>query len=837
LPGNGLLGERTTLHSPVTEGEVQAVRILIAGMDGYLGWSLAQHLTGRGHDVAGADAMLRRAWVAEMRSASAIPIASINDRLAALREHTGQVIPFWSGDLRNYDLVERMFREFEPEAIVHLSECPSAPYSMIDREHAMFVQLNNLTTTFNLLFAIRDLAPDAHLLKLGTMGEYGTPNVAIPEGFFEIEYRGRKDLMPFPRQAPSWYHWSKVHGSNNIMFASKIWGLRATDVMQGVVFGTRIDGMGDDPRLRTRLDFDQAFGTAINRFSCQAVIGHPLTPYGAGGQVRGFLPLRDSMQCLTLGLEHPPEAGEYRVFNQFEETYSIRSLADIVKDAALALDLKVDIAPVENPRAAIERQDHYFAPDHQRLADLGYQPTHDVATEVRRTLEDLLPHQERIGRHQQALLPDVHWNGARRQVDYIGGADADRDPATAAGMARDDAAASAPVSGSPDAAVQGYLPFHRPSIEEEDVAAVRRVLESGWLTHGPVCQEFETTFAAQVQADRAVAVSSGTAALHLALVALGVGAGDEVITTPMTFCSCAQVIEHVGATPVFADIDSVTMQIDPAQIETVLGPRTKAIIAVDYGGHPCRIEEIVKMASGHGVAVLEDAAHSLGAAVGDRPIGSIADVTAFSFYATKNITTGEGGMLTTSDSDLADRVERLRLHGIDREAWRRYRKGGSWSYEVAELGFKANLTDIQAALGLSQLRREPSIRARREAIAARYSRSFTELGELAELPVVEEGVRSAWHLYPFRLAGAARMARDQLIEDLEALGIGSSVHFVPIHLKTYLKERMGFRGGEFPVCEDACTRVLSLPLYAAMSDADVERVISAVTNLVRSYAR
>jgi UDP-sulfoquinovose synthase len=256
------------------------------------------------------------------------------------------------------------------------------------------------------------------------MGEYGTPNVDIPEGFFEVEYRGRKDRMPFPRQAPSWYHWSKVHGSNNIMFASKIWGLRATDVMQGVVFGSRLDIMGDDPRLRTRLDFDQAFGTAINRFSCQAVIEHSLTPYGAGGQVRGFLPLADSVQCLTLGLEHPPEAGEYRVFNQFEETYSVRSLAGIVRDAALSIGLKATIAPVENPRAAVERHDHYYAPDHQRLADLGYQPTHDVATGVRRMLEDLLPQRDRIERYQSALLPDVRWNDRRRRrVDYLAAVD------------------------------------------------------------------------------------------------------------------------------------------------------------------------------------------------------------------------------------------------------------------------------------------------------------------------------------------------------------------------------------------------------------------------------
>lgn len=382
-----------------------------------------------------------------------------------------------------------------------------------------------------------------------------------------------------------------------------------------------------------------------------------------------------------------------------------------------------------------------------------------------------------------------------------------------------------------------YIPFHRPLIEEEDLAAVRQSLESGWLTHGPRCREFEAAFAAHVSAARAVALSSGTAALQLALIALGVGRDDEVVTTPLTFCSCAQVIEHVGARPVFVDIDPVTMQIDPARVERALGPRTKAILAVDYGGHPCRIDEIVKMAAARGIAVIEDAAHSLGAAVGDRPIGSIADVTAFSFYATKNITTGEGGMLTTADHQLADRVERLRLHGIERDAWRRYARGGNWSYDVPEIGFKMNMTDFQAALGLSQLRREPAIRTRREMIATRYSAAFGALGDLAELPVVEEGVRSAWHLYPLRLAGAARGRRDQLIEDLDRLGIGSSVHFRPLHLNSYIKERLGFQGGEYPVCEDSSARVLSLPLYAGMSDTDVDRVIDAVTGLVSSYAR
>jgi len=311
------------------------LRIFIAGMDGYLGWSLAQYLTARGHEVAGADVFFRRKWVEEMGSWSATPIRPIKERLQAFKERFGKDLRFWEGDLREYGFVGMIFREFQPDAIVHLGECPSAPYSMVDVHHAVFVQTNNITTTFNLLFAMREIRPRAHLVKLGTMGEYGTPNVDIPEGFFEIEYRGRRDRLPFPRQAGSWYHWSKVHDSHNVMFACKIWGLRSTDIMQGVVFGTRMDEMGDDERLLTRLDFDQAFGTAINRFCCQAVIGHPLTPFGKGHQKRGFLPLRDSMQCLTLALENPPrKAGEYRVFNQFEEVYDVTELALKVQKVA-----------------------------------------------------------------------------------------------------------------------------------------------------------------------------------------------------------------------------------------------------------------------------------------------------------------------------------------------------------------------------------------------------------------------------------------------------------------------------------------------------------------------
>ena len=390
------------------------MRVFIAGVDGYLGWPLAQHLASIGHEVAGADNHFRRQWVEEMGSHSATPIHPMEDRLEAFVHRFGRQLRFWEGDLRDYKVVERVFEEFQPDAVVHFGECPSAPYSMMSREHAVFVQTNNITTTFNLMFALRDIRPEAHLVKLGTMGEYGTPGIDIPEGFFEIEFRGRRERLPFPRQAGSWYHWSKVHGSNNIMLACKLWDLRATDVMQGVVFGTRIDAMGDDERLLTRLDFDQAFGTVINRFCCEAVIGHPLTPFGTGRQKRGFIPLRDSIQCLTLTLENPPEAGEYRVFNQFAEVYDVAELAGKVQGVAGGMGLEVSVRRVENPRQELE--DHYYNPDRQRLSDLGYKPTQDVESELRIMLNDLLKYRQRIEEKKKVLIPDVRWDGRREKV-------------------------------------------------------------------------------------------------------------------------------------------------------------------------------------------------------------------------------------------------------------------------------------------------------------------------------------------------------------------------------------------------------------------------------------
>ena len=394
------------------------MRVFIAGIDGYLGWPLAIYLSAHGHDVAGADLMLRRKWVAEVGSISAQPIASREERLRAYEEKFAKGLDFRVGDLTDYAFVKGFFADFQPETVVHLGQMPSAPYSMMDRAHCVWTQQNNVINNLNLLWAIKEVVPQSHLVKLGTMGEYGTPNIDIPEGFFDVEFRGRKDRLPFPRQAGSWYHQSKVHDSHNTHFASRIWGLRATDIMQGVVFGTQIDEMGDDLRLRTRLDFDQCFGTAINRFCCQAVIGHPLTLFGLGKQKRGFLPLVDSMACLRLAVENPPEAGEFRVFNQFENAYSVSDLAAMVKEVAAQIGLAVEIRHYDNPRTELE--EHYYNPDRQHLIDLGYQPTHDIKTIIKQVILDLQDNRKRIEEYADVLIPDIRWDSSRKRSEIIG---------------------------------------------------------------------------------------------------------------------------------------------------------------------------------------------------------------------------------------------------------------------------------------------------------------------------------------------------------------------------------------------------------------------------------
>jgi UDP-sulfoquinovose synthase len=348
------------------------MHILILGGDGYLGWPTALRLSHRGHEVHVVDNGLRRRLHAEAGTDSLTPIAPLPERLAAWRERTATEIGSTEGDLMDPTVVEGVFRAFEPDAVVHFGEMPSAPFSMKGREQAVFTQTNNVVGTLNVLYAIRDIAPDCHLVKLGTMGEYGTPNIDIEEGFIEIRHNGRSDYLPFPKMPGSMYHLSKVHDSHNIHFASRVWGLRATDLNQGVVYGIRTEETALDDRLFTRFDYDDVFGTALNRFCLQAVIGHPLTVYGKGGQTRGYLNIEDTLRCVELALLHPPEAGEYRVFNQFTERFSVWQLAELVQKAGAEVGMDVDVSPLDNPR--VEMEEHYYNPTHTKLLDLGLRP-------------------------------------------------------------------------------------------------------------------------------------------------------------------------------------------------------------------------------------------------------------------------------------------------------------------------------------------------------------------------------------------------------------------------------------------------------------------------------
>jgi len=384
------------------------MKIFIIGMDGYLGWPLAMHLAQRGHDVFGIDNGSRRDMVAEMGSVSALPILPMRERLGIFQDKTGKSIDYQEIDVRNHAVVVNLLEIFQPDAIVHLGEMPSAPYSMIDFEHARFTHDNNINGTLSLLWAMQKACPKTHLLKLGTMGEYGTPGMPIAEGFCEMSYKGHTATVPFPKAAGSFYHATKVHDSTNIALVCKAWGFRSTDIMQGPVYGTKTDETMLDPGLCTRFDFDEAFGTVINRFCAQATIGLPLTPYGKGRQIRGFLTLRDSIQCMTLLLEKPPAEGEYRVVNQFEDIYGITELAEAVAEAGQEVfEREIAIQAVQNPRK--EAEEHFYEPDHQKLLDLGYVPTHDMKAELLAMLSDLAPHADRIRDCQDSILPKVQW--------------------------------------------------------------------------------------------------------------------------------------------------------------------------------------------------------------------------------------------------------------------------------------------------------------------------------------------------------------------------------------------------------------------------------------------
>jgi dTDP-4-amino-4,6-dideoxygalactose transaminase len=388
----------------------------------------------------------------------------------------------------------------------------------------------------------------------------------------------------------------------------------------------------------------------------------------------------------------------------------------------------------------------------------------------------------------------------------------------------------------PRRARPGFLLFSTPAIGDEEMREVTDTLRSGWITTGPKTQQFEAAFTERVGAEDALGLNSCTAGLHLGLLALGVKAGEEVITTPMTFCACANVIEHLGATPVLADVEPDTLNIAPAAIEAAISPRTRAILAVHYAGHPVDLDAIQDLAGRHGVALIEDAAHALPASYKGRLIGSGDNPVAFSFYATKNLTTGEGGMLTGS-SELLARARALSLHGMSRDAWKRYGQGGSWFYQVEEPGFKYNMTDVQAAMGLAQLRKLERFQQRRREIVALYNAAFGSLDAL-ETPVERPEVEHAWHLYVLRLRlGALRIGRDRFIEELTARNIGTSVHFIPIHLHPYYRQKYQYLPDHFPVAYGAYQRMLSLPLHPALSDADVSDVVEAVLDVATRFAR
>jgi UDP-sulfoquinovose synthase len=351
------------------------------------------YLSARGHDVAVADNFVKREWEREIGVQPLMPIATLQQRVAAWREISGRQIELFVGDLVDHDFVVSTIREFRPDAVIHYGEQPSAPFSMIDAAHATYTQSNNVVGTLNVLFALRDVAPEAHLIKLGTMGEYGTPNIDIEEGYLTVEHNGRSHEFLYPKTAGSLYHLSKVHDSHNIHFACRIWGLRATELNQGVVYGVETDESALDPRLTTSFHYGEVFGTALNRFCVQAVAGEPITPYGRGGQTRGYLNIRDTMACVELALLNPAQAGELRVFNQFTELFTVNELAEKVRDAAAELGIVATVAHVDNPR--VEAEDHYYNAKQPSCSSWGCTRTclaridRSMITTIRRHADDI----------------------------------------------------------------------------------------------------------------------------------------------------------------------------------------------------------------------------------------------------------------------------------------------------------------------------------------------------------------------------------------------------------------------------------------------------------------
>ncbi|HEX3256678.1 MAG TPA: NAD-dependent epimerase/dehydratase family protein [Gaiellaceae bacterium] len=389
------------------------MRVLILGGDGYLGWPTAMRFSGQGHEVCVVDNFARRRWVEDAGSNSLTPIASLDERIKAWKEVSGKEISSSVGDIAEGTFLAEVVQEFEPETIIHYGEQPSAPWSMKSVDHAVTTQENNVIGSLKLLWAMREHVPEAHLVKLGTMGEYGTPNIDIEEGFIEIEHKGRKDTLPYPKLPGSIYHLSKVHDSHNIHVACRVWGLRATDLNQGVVYGIETDETALDDRLVTRFDYDEIFGTALNRFCVQAVIGHPLTVYGRGGQTRGYLNIRDTLQCVELAVTNPARRGEMRVFNQFTEQFTVAELAELTQRAGSELGYDVEIAHVENPR--VEMEEHYYNAANTKLRELGLKPHYLGEELVRSMLTTIERHRDRV--ISRAIAPKTQWRPGEAEAN------------------------------------------------------------------------------------------------------------------------------------------------------------------------------------------------------------------------------------------------------------------------------------------------------------------------------------------------------------------------------------------------------------------------------------
>src|SRR5213594_4190683 len=388
------------------------MKIAVLGGGGYCGWATALYLSQRGHSVAVIDNFLRRLWDHELGAQTLTPIRPLTDRVRVWQNITGKTIELFIGDVADYEFLASAFKSFEPDAVVHFAEQRSAPYSMIDRKHAVFTQTNNVIGTLNILYAIKEFVPHCHLVKLGTMGEYGTPNIDIEEGFIEIHHKGRSDVLPYPKQPGSVYHLSKVHDSHNIMFCCKIWGLRATDLNQGVVYGVETDETLQDARLATRFDYDQIYGTALNRFCVQAAVENPLTVYGKGHQIRGYINLRDTIRCIEIAISTPPGEGEYRVFNQITEQFSLIELAEAVVRESKHFGLEAQIKHLPNPR--VEAEQHYYNATHIRLIELGLEPHLLNGSVLESLIELAIKHREQIDR--SLIIPTVNWRTTKNEV-------------------------------------------------------------------------------------------------------------------------------------------------------------------------------------------------------------------------------------------------------------------------------------------------------------------------------------------------------------------------------------------------------------------------------------